>query len=103
MNDPFELLKAEVDLLGRLLGEAIRKVSGERFFALVEEVRLLSKARRQGDGAAAEVLSQRVERMPVEEMEALVRAFTHYFHLVNLAEERHRVRVNRLRSEGETL
>ncbi|GAA6730292.1 phosphoenolpyruvate carboxylase [Thermus brockianus] len=103
MSDPFEALKAEVDLLGRLLGEAIRKVSGERFFALVEEVRLLSKARRQGDGAAAEVLSQRVERMPVEEMEALVRAFTHYFHLVNLAEERHRVRVNRLRTEGETL
>jgi len=103
VNDPFELLKAEVDLLGRLLGEAIRKVSGERFFALVEEVRLLSKARRQGDRAAAEALSRRVERMPVEEMEALVRAFTHYFHLVNLAEERHRVRVNRLRAEGETL
>ncbi|MFX7159795.1 phosphoenolpyruvate carboxylase, partial [Acinetobacter baumannii] len=30
------------------------------------------------------------------------RAFTHYFHLVNLAEERHRVRVNRLRAQTET-
>ena len=35
--EPFDLLKAEVDLLGRLLGEAIRTLSGERFFALVED------------------------------------------------------------------
>ena len=43
-EDTFDLLRAEVDLLGRLLGEAIRAISGERFFAFVEEVRLLSKA-----------------------------------------------------------
>lgn len=102
-QDPFALLKAEVDLLGRLLGEAIRTLSGERFFALVEEVRALAKARRQGDEAAGEALLARVEGLSTEEGEALVRAFTHYFHLVNLAEERHRVRVNRLRAQAETL
>ena len=102
-QDPFALLKAEVDLLGRLLGEAIRTLSGERFFALVEEVRALAKARRQGDEAAGEALLARVEGLSTEEAEALVRAFTHYFHLVNLAEERHRVRVNRLRAQAETL
>ncbi|WP_337843805.1 phosphoenolpyruvate carboxylase [Thermus sp.] len=102
-EDPFLRLKEEVDLLGRLLGEAIRAVSGERFFALVEEVRLLSKARRQGDVGAGEALLAKAEALPVAEAEALVRAFTHYFHLVNLAEERHRVRVNRLRAEAETL
>ncbi|MFD3006378.1 phosphoenolpyruvate carboxylase [Thermus tengchongensis] len=101
-EDTFDLLRAEVDLLGRLLGEAIRAVSGERFFALVEEVRLLSKARRQGDEGARTTLLKRVEGLSLEEAEALVRAFTHYFHLVNLAEERHRVRVNRLRAEAET-
>ncbi len=101
--DSFDLLKAEVDLLGRLLGEAIRRVSGERFYSLVEEVRALSKARRQGDKGAGEALWQRVGTLTVEEAEALVRAFTHYFHLVNLAEERHRVRVNRHRAQGETL
>jgi phosphoenolpyruvate carboxylase len=102
MTEPFELLKAEVDLLGRLLGEAIRRVSGERFFALVEEVRLLAKARRQGDEGAGEALLKRVGTLSTEEAEALVRAFTHYFHLVNLAEERHRVRVNRMRAQAET-
>jgi phosphoenolpyruvate carboxylase len=102
MTEPFELLKAEVDLLGRLLGEAIRRVSGERFFALVEEVRLLAKARRQGDEGAGEALLKRVGTLSTEEAEALVRAFTHYFHLVNLAEERHRVRVNRVRAQAET-
>jgi len=96
-------LKAEVDLLGRLLGRAIRAVSGERLFALVEEVRLLAKARRQGEPGAGEALLKRVVDLAPEEAEALVRAFTHYFHLVNLAEERHRVRVNRLRAEAETL
>ncbi|TFU17624.1 phosphoenolpyruvate carboxylase [Thermus tengchongensis] len=101
-EDTFDLLRAEVDLLGRLLGEAIRAVSGERFFALVEEVRLLSKARRQGDEGARTTLLKRVGGLSLEEAEALVRAFTHYFHLVNLAEERHRVRVNRLRAEAET-
>jgi len=101
--DSFDLLKAEVDLLGRLLGEAIRTVSGERFYGLVEEVRALSKARRQGDEGAGEALLQRVGTLSTEEAEALVRAFTHYFHLVNLAEERHRVRVNRLRAQAETL
>ncbi|WP_298629205.1 phosphoenolpyruvate carboxylase [uncultured Thermus sp.] len=101
-EDTFDLLRAEVDLLGRLLGEAIRAISGERFFALVEEVRRLSKARRQGDEGASAVLLKRVEGLSLEEAEALVRAFTHYFHLVNLAEERHRVRVNRLRAQAET-
>ncbi len=103
MNEPFDRLRAEVDLLGRLLGEAIRTLSGERFFALVEEVRLLAKARRQGDEEAGEALLRRVRELSLEEAEASVRAFTHYFHLVNLAEERHRVRVNRLRAQAETL
>ncbi|KGQ23102.2 phosphoenolpyruvate carboxylase [Thermus filiformis] len=102
MTEPFEALRREVDLLGRLLGEAIRAVSGERFFALVEEVRLLAKARRRGE-EVAEALIRRVQALSPEEAEALVRAFTHYFHLVNLAEERHRVRVNRLRAQAETL
>lgn len=69
-QDPFALLKAEVDLLGRLLGEAIRTLSGERFFALVEEVRALAKARRQGDEAAGEALLARVEGLSTEEAEA---------------------------------
>ncbi|WP_347240693.1 phosphoenolpyruvate carboxylase [Thermus sp.] len=103
MKEPFHLLRAEVDRLGRLLGEAIRALSGERFFALVEEVRALAKARRQGDEKAGEALLARVRGLSAEEAEALVRAFTHYFHLVNLAEERHRVRVNRLRAQAETL
>jgi phosphoenolpyruvate carboxylase len=45
---------------------------------------------------------KRVGTLSTEEAEALVRAFTHYFHLVNLAEERHRVRVNRVRAQAET-
>ncbi|TBH21957.1 phosphoenolpyruvate carboxylase [Thermus thermamylovorans] len=101
-GEAFAVLRGEVDLLGRLLGEAIRAVSGERLYALVEEVRHLARARRQGEEGVGEALLARVEGLSLEEAEALVRAFTHYFHLVNLAEERHRVRVNRLRARAET-
>lgn len=94
----FEALKAEVDFLGRLLGGAIRKFEGERIFSLEEEVRLASKRLRQSPDEAVEArLEERIRGLSLSEAEALVRAFTHYFYLVNLAEERHRVRVNRLR------
>ncbi|MDM7325013.1 MAG: phosphoenolpyruvate carboxylase, partial [Thermus sp.] len=97
VEDGFDRLRAEVDLLGRLLGEAIRAISGERFLALVEEVRLLSEARRQGAEGAGTALLGRVEGLSLEEAEALGRAVAHYFHLVTLAEGRHRGRVNRER------
>jgi len=94
----FDALKAEVGFLGRLLGEVIRKFEGERIFALEEEVRLASKRLRQSPDSAVEAhLETLIRGLSLSEAEALVRAFTHYFYLVNLAEERHRVRVNRLR------
>ncbi|HEY8415074.1 MAG TPA: phosphoenolpyruvate carboxylase, partial [Thermaerobacter sp.] len=97
-------LKREVDMLGRALGEAIRRLSGERLFELEEEIRALTKHLRQhpGDEEARRALRDRVRGLTVEEAEGLVRAFANYFHLVNLAEERHRVRVNRAREREST-
>ncbi|MCX7802435.1 MAG: phosphoenolpyruvate carboxylase [Meiothermus ruber] len=99
----FEQLKREVDVLGRALGKAIRTLSGPRIFELEEQVRELTKSLRQGYSLEArQQLLEIVRGLSLSEAENMVRAFSTYFHLVNLAEERHRVRVNREREKNST-
>ncbi|WP_297852589.1 phosphoenolpyruvate carboxylase [Meiothermus sp.] len=99
----FEQLKREVDLLGRALGKAIRTLSGERVFELEEQIRELTKALRQsGLEDTREQLRAIVRGLTQAEAENMIRAFSTYFHLVNLAEERQRVRVNREREKKST-
>ena len=101
-NDAFAALRADVDFLGRSLGDVLRELEGEDFFNLVERVRALTKDIRANPEHTdkREELSTVLENLPTEEAERLLRAFAVYFQLINLAEEIHRVRVNRLR-EGE--
>ncbi|MFN3392301.1 MAG: phosphoenolpyruvate carboxylase [Meiothermus ruber] len=100
----FEQLKREVGVLGRALGKAIRTLSGERIFQLEEQVRELTKSLRQGySPEARQQLLEIVRGLSLSEAENVIRAFSTYFHLVNLAEERHRVRVNREREKNSAL
>ena len=92
-------LSRDVDLLGRSLGAVLIEQMGTVFFNLEEEVRELTKRIRGGDTAAIARLDELVEALTVDEAEGLIRAFTHYFHLTNLAEERHRVRWRDTRSK----
>lgn len=99
----FAQLKREVDMLGRALGKAIRTLSGERMLELVEQVRELTKTLRQSPSETThQQLHQVVQGLSLPEAENMIRAFSTYFHLVNLAEERHRVRVNREREQQST-
>ncbi|MDY7017688.1 MAG: phosphoenolpyruvate carboxylase [Nitrospirota bacterium] len=93
-----EHVRSEVNLLGRALGKAIRDVSGEELYALEEEVRLLSKriAAKTDAARLRGRLRKLTEGLSHNALHGLVRCFSSYFHLVNIAEERHRVRVNRL-------
>lgn len=98
-----DALSRDVNALGRLLGEVLREQEGERGFALVEDYRARTKELRAAAaanadfGRAGEELLERTARLSLDEARLLVRAFTSYFHLVNLAEERHRLRVLRRR------
>lgn len=98
--DEFELLSADVDFLATALGDVVREQEGERLFQLVERVRGLSKRLREepNDAAAQAEFRSIVASVGTSDAEKVVRAFTVYFQLVNLAEEIHRVRVNRRRS-----
>ena len=92
-----DLLSEEIHRLGNLLGETLVEQEGRALYDLVEEVRALAKAHRAGDEPAGERLVRRIEGLPLAESRGVLKAFASYFKLVNLAEERERVRVLRRR------
>lgn len=100
MNTSGEL-RSEIHSLGHLLGGVIKSQEGGDFFSLEEEVRKVAIARRKGEPHATERLKQLVAGATSEELFALCRAFSIFFDLANLAEDRHRIRVLRQR-ERET-
>jgi len=85
-------LRADIRELGRILGEVIQDQWGREFFDLVEEVRVWTRDLRETpDPQRLQQLIERLEGVPLDEMERLVRAFTIYFHLANTAEQHHRI------------
>jgi len=84
---PEAALRAEIRLLGQLLGETLRQHEGRELYDLEESIRLRTKALRQEFRAAEEAaLLADLDRIPVHDAARLVRAFATYFQLVNLAE-----------------
>ncbi|MET0740991.1 MAG: phosphoenolpyruvate carboxylase [Candidatus Nanopelagicales bacterium] len=83
-----EELRADIRRLGSTLGETLVRQEGARLLDQVEEIRALV---RTNADAAAEVL----ERTDLGTSIRLVRAFSSYFHLANVAEQVHRAREGR--------
>ena len=88
-------LREDVRVLGTLVGEMLAEQQGAEFLQRVEAVRRLSIQRREGDANASEDLDELLSGMDVLEAGYLVRAFTTYFQVVNLAEKVHRIRRRR--------
>jgi phosphoenolpyruvate carboxylase len=99
-------LAQDVRLLGDTLGEVLRAHGGAELFDCVERMRLSAKtAREAGDAPrgreARRILELAAERMDPESAREVVRAFSVYFQLVNIAEDLERARILRRReSEG---
>ena len=84
----------DIRLLGRILGDVIREQEGPAAFELIERIRQLSVAYRlKSDAQAGRALDRQVLQQPVEQAVSVVRAFSYFSHLANLAEDRHHVRV----------
>ena len=80
-------LRAEIRLLGQLLGDTLREHEGVPLYELEESIRNRTKALRQEYDARDEAaLVADLDRIPLEDAARLVRAFATYFQLVNLAE-----------------
>jgi phosphoenolpyruvate carboxylase len=93
-------LRRDVRLLGDLLGEVIREAGGQSLLDDVERLRhavIAARDKPPGDEAdlAGDEIAALVAAWPLDRAELVAKAFTIYFHLTNLAEERHRVRVLR--------
>ena len=93
--DPHKPLRDDVRLLGELLGDTVRAQAGEAIFATVERVRALAKSARAGNDADFRVLADELSRMAVDDALPIARAFAHFLHLANIAEQHHRVRRRR--------
>lgn len=94
-------LSENVNLLGAMLGEAIRARYGNETLELVEELRILCKeAERDGDASKRARAAKRVRDLDLGALVALLRAFTSFFHLVNQAEKQEIIRVNRERARA---
>ncbi|MEG2046255.1 MAG: phosphoenolpyruvate carboxylase, partial [Comamonas sp.] len=83
----------DIRLLGRLLGDVIREQEGAPAYELVEQVRQLSVAfRRNEDQAADKTLKKLLKGLTGDQTVSVIRAFTYFSHLANLAEDRHHIR-----------
>ena len=83
----------DIRLLGRILGDVIREQDGAPAYELVEQIRKLSVAfRRDADETAQEGLKKLLKSLSNEQTVSVIRAFTYFSHLANLAEDRHHIR-----------
>ena len=100
-NDKDLPLIEDIRLLGRILGDVIRDQDGAATFALVEQVRQLSVAfRRDADAQANRALKKLLQSLSGDQTVSVIRAFTYFSHLANLAEDRHHIRRRTLRERA---
>ncbi len=94
-SDPHKPLRDDIRLLGELLGEVLRRHAGQTCFDTVEAVRTLSKGAREGNDADCTRLVRLLSDLPTAHTLPVARAFAHFLHLANIAEQHHRVRRRR--------
>jgi phosphoenolpyruvate carboxylase len=86
-------LVEDIRLLGRLLGDVIREQEGTAAFELIERVRQLSVAYRiHKDASAGRVLDRLLKNLSADQTVSVIRAFSYFSHLANIAEDRQHVR-----------
>jgi phosphoenolpyruvate carboxylase len=88
-------LREDVHMLGALVGEVIREQGGDALFEAVESDRQAAIARRDGDETGALRLIAHTRDVPASQARDLVRAFSTWFEMVNMAEKVHRIRRRR--------
>jgi phosphoenolpyruvate carboxylase len=94
--DKDEPLKEDIRLLGRLLGDVLRDQEGEEVFAVVETVRQTAvRFRRWDDPAAGAELTALLKKLSRNQTISVVRAFSYFSHLANIAEDQHHIRRRR--------
>jgi phosphoenolpyruvate carboxylase len=94
-------LSKQVNLLGTLLGHAIREQAGQDVYELTESYRLrLKDSYKPGKDHLRQEVIEDMKKLDNRQMDWLLRAFTSFFHLVNKAEQQEIIRINRSREKS---
>jgi phosphoenolpyruvate carboxylase len=96
-EDKDQPLFEDIRYLGRLLGDVVREQEGDAVFDVVETIRQTAvRFRREDDSVAAQSLDKKLRALSPEQTVSVVRAFSYFSHLANIAEDRHRNRRHRI-------
>lgn len=93
--DKDQALRHDVHMLGALVGELIKDQGGDELFELVENARLRSIRRREGNEKPREELADLVKNLDPSLAMEVIRSFSTYFQTANTAEKVHRIRRRR--------
>ncbi len=89
-------LKEDIRLLGRLLGDVLRELEGSEVFDVVETIRQTAvRFRRESDAQAGADLDRLLKKLTRDQTNSVVRAFSYFSHLANIAEDQHHNRRRR--------
>ncbi len=89
-------LREDIRLLGRILGDTVRQQQGEAVFDLVERIRQLSvRFHRDDDSVARQELEKLLDSLSPYQATQVIRAFSYFSLLANIAEDQHHIRRNR--------
>src|SRR5215471_10232352 len=92
-------LRDDIRLLGRILGDTVRDQEGADVFDLVERIRQTSiRFHRDEDRQARRELETILDSMSISETVRIVRAFSYFSHLANIAEDHNNIRQMRAKS-----
>src|ERR1700724_3715600 len=91
-------LREDIRLLGRVLGDTVRDQEGADVFDLVERIRQTSiRFHRDEDKLARHELEIILDGMSISQTVRIVRAFSYFSHLANIAEDQNNIRQMRTR------
>lgn len=98
-RDQDEPLREDIRLLGRVLGDIVREQEGEEVFGIVERIRQTSvRFHRDHNPPARQELEAILDALTDDQTSKIIRAFSNFSHLANIAEDQHQIRRARAHS-----
>lgn len=92
-SDKDQPLLDDIRLLGKLLGQVIKSHEGDDTYAQVERIRQLAiQTRKERNSTAEKTLQRLLKKLSNAQAVSVIRAFTYFSHLANLAEDQHHLR-----------
>jgi len=103
MDNPFHsTIREDIRFLGKLLGDTLKEQEGPATYQLIEKIRQLSVAyRHRDDRKAGRELDRRLAQLSPEQTVSVIRAFSYFSHLANLAEDQARLAEEEDEAQGQ--